>query len=142
MSTRFAAASMAIALSATLAACGDDGTGLDAMSLEGTWIAINYEYTDNADELRVVDIITRDHASFSLTVDANGTASTLLDDGVGGTSSDSGTLDSTQTTLTLAGSPFEAQRDDDKLRLTYGAASFDFGEGSTSATLRIVLIRP
>ena len=123
-----------------VAACGDS-TGLDAEDLAGTWVANVYEYTDNAVSQNVVDIIDRDGATFQLSVDANGTASTVLDDGMGSTSSDSGTLDSTSMTLTLAGVPFDATRDGDLLTLVYTESSFDFGAGSTLATLRIVMTR-
>lgn len=105
-------------LGLAVTAC-DDGMDLDAEGLQGRWIAGVYEYTDNANPQNVVDIIQRDGASFELAVDASGTASTLLVDGQGGTSSDSGTLDSTGTTLTLGGIPFEAQRDGDVLTLRY-----------------------
>ena len=105
--------------------CDDDGTGLEAPDLRGTWVASVYEYTDNADAQNVTDIIQRDGASFALTVDASGGASTLLDDGLGSTSSDSGVLNSTATTLTLAGGTFDAQRSGDALTLMDPDASFD-----------------
>ena len=99
-----------LALAVVTASCGDDGTGLEAVDLQGTWIASVYEFTDNANAQDVVDIIQRDGASFTLSVDAAGIASTLLDDGVGSTSSDSGTLNSSGTLLTLAGAAFDASR--------------------------------
>lgn len=130
-----------LALGLVVGACGDE-TGLDAVDLQGTWNATVYEYTDNADAQNVVDLIARDSASFTLTVDAAGTASTLFDDGVGGSSSDSGTLNSAGTTLTLAGEAFEAERNGDVLTLTNPNDEFDFGTGSSvAATLRIVLRR-
>ena len=52
-----------IALGLLLAGCSDDGTGLEASDLEGTWVASVYEYTDNAEAQNVVDIIQRDGAS-------------------------------------------------------------------------------
>lgn len=121
--------------------CDDDGTGLEAPDLRGTWAATVYEYTDNDNAQNVTDIIQRDGASFTLTVDAGGGASTLLDDGLGSTSSDSGSLNSTATTLTLGGGIFDAQRNGDVLTLIGTDFSFDFGGGSTSATLRIVMNR-
>lgn len=129
-----------LALAVSLAACGDT-TGLDAADLAGTWTATVYEYTDNANAQNVVDIIQRDGASFQLVVEASGTASSLLDDGLGSTSSDSGTLDSTASMLTVGGVPFDATRDEDTLTLVYTESSFDFGAGSTPATLRIVMTR-
>ncbi|MEN8145558.1 MAG: hypothetical protein ABFS14_11470 [Gemmatimonadota bacterium] len=130
-------------LTAVLAfgACGDS-TGLDVEDLEGSWVASVIEYTDNANSANVVDIVQRDGASFTLDVDANGNASTVFSDGLGSTDSDSGTLNSTSTTLTLGGNPINAVRDGDVLTLTDPNDSFDFGSGSsTSATLRIVLSR-
>ena len=128
-------------LATVAAGCSDDGTGLDVVDLEGTWLATVYEYTDNANAENVVDVIQRDGASFTMTVDAAGTASTIFDDGVGGTSSDSGTLNAEGDLLTLAGDPFTAQRSGDTLTLEYADDSFDFGEGSVPATLRIVMTR-
>lgn len=109
---------MAAAAAILFAGCGDGGTGLDAVDLQGTWTATVYEFTDNANASNVVDIIARDGATFTLTVDASGTASTLLDDGVGGSSSDSGTLDGTGTSLTLGGVVFAAVRNGNVLTLT------------------------
>lgn len=125
-----------------MAACGDDGTGIEAVDLAGTWAATVYEFRDNADPQGVVDIIQRDGASFTLTVDASGESSTLLDDGVGGSSSDSGNLNSAGTVLTLSGIPFETVRSGNTLTLTNANQQFDFGTGSAvSATLRVVLTR-
>lgn len=132
---------LAFGLATTLVACGDE-TGLEAVDLQGTWNASVYEYTDNSDSQNVVDIIQRDGATFTVVVDAAGTVSTELDDGVGGTSSNSGTFDSTGSTLTLSGTTFSATRSGDRLTLTNPDDEFDFGTGSAvSATLRIVLNR-
>ena len=130
----------AVAASLLLAGCSDDG--LEAVDLQGTWNATVYEYTDNANSSNVVDVIQRDGATFTLTVDATGTANTLFDDGVGGSSSDSGSLNSAGTTLTLGGVPFEAVRNGNVLTLTNATRQFDFGSGSSvSATLMIVMNR-
>ena len=129
-----------IVASVAIAGC-DGGTGLEVADLQGTWIASVYEYTDNGNSQNVVDIIQRDGASFTLTVESSGTASSLLDDGQGNTSSDSGTLDSTASTLTLGGVAFEARRNGGVLTLVDTDSSFDFGSGSTSAVLRIVMNR-
>lgn len=130
-----------LAVAVTLVACGDE-TGLEAVDLQGTWSASVYEYTDNSDSQNVVDIIQRDGATFTMVVDASGTVSTELDDGVGGTSSNSGTFNSTGSTLTLSGTAFNASRSGDRLTLTNPEDEFDFGTGSdVSATLRIVLNR-
>ena len=132
----------AVAVSLVLTGCSDDGTGLEAVDLQGTWNATVYEYTDNANSSNVVDIIQRDGASFSLTVDASGSASTLFDDGLGDNNSDSGNLNSAGTTLTLAGVAFDAVRNGNVLTLTNANRQFDFGSGSSvSATLMIVMNR-
>ena len=133
---------IAVATSLALAGCSDNGTGLEAVDLQGTWLATVHEYTDNANSSNVVDIIQRDAASFSLTVDASGNASTLFDDGLGDNNSDSGNLNSAGTTLTLAGIAFDAVRSGNVLTLTNSNRQFDFGSGSSvSATLRIVMNR-
>ena len=125
----------------TAAACSET-TGLDAVDLEGTWNATVIEFTDNADSQNVVDILQSDGASLTLTVDADGTASSVFDDGVGDTDSDSGTLDSTGTTLTLGGQIFSASRNGNVMTLSDPNEQFDFGSGSeVPATLRIVLTR-
>lgn len=130
-----------LGLATTLIACGDE-TGLEAVDLQGTWSASVYEYTDNSDSQNVVDLIQRDGATFTMVVDASGTVATELDDGVGGTSSDSGTFNSTGSTLTLSGTTFNASRSGDRLTLTNPQDEFDFGTGSVvPATLRIVLNR-
>jgi len=100
------------------------------------------EYTDNANSQNVIDIIQRDGATYSLAVNTEGSASTLLNDGLGSTSSDSGTLNSTSTVITLGETTFGAVRDGDRLTLTDANSSFDFGSGSSaSATLRVVMNR-
>ena len=123
----------------TMTGC-DTTADFGAVNLAGEWDAIVYEYTDNANAT-VIDIIQRDGASFMLTVDSNGEASTLFDNGLGNTSSDSGTLNSTETTLTLAGVTYTAELSGDVLTLRDPDSSFDFGNGSVSASLRIVMIR-
>ena len=133
---------MVIATGLVLAGCSDDGTGLEAVDLEGMWNAPVYEYTDNANASNVVDVIQTNGASFTLTVDAAGSASTLFDDGLGGTSSDSGNLNSAGTTLTLGGVAYDAVRNGNVLTLTNANRQFDFGGGSSvSATVRIVMNR-
>lgn len=120
-----------------LGAC-DATTTLDAEGLAGTWTARSIEYTSTADSATRVDLVARDGASFSLVVDADGTASTVFDDGVGGTSSDSGTLDGTETTLTLGGQTFDAVRSGDELVLTDPDDEFDFGSGSAVPAILVI----
>ncbi len=72
-----------------------------------------------------------------------GSASTLIDDGEGGTSSNSGNLSSDGQTLTVAGDVFAATRDGNDLTLVDTNSDYDFdGDGSDDpATLTIVLRR-
>ena len=90
-------------------ACGES-TGVTVQDLEGTWNATLYQYTDNANAASQVDLIAFQGASFTMTVTAAGTVSTTFDDGVGGTSSNSGTMSSDGTTVTISGDAYEAQR--------------------------------
>ncbi|MEM7415125.1 MAG: hypothetical protein AAF389_06495 [Gemmatimonadota bacterium] len=134
------------ALALVLAAIGlqacESTTSLDVPGLEGMWTATMIEFSDNSSPQTVVDLIQRDGATYSLTVEASGTASTLFDDGVGGSSSDSGSLNSANSQLTLGGQIFDAVRDGDSLTLTDADELFDFGSGDeVPATLRIVLTR-
>ena len=133
---------MVVATGLVLAGCSDGGTGLEVVDLEGTWNTTVYEYTDNTNSSSVEDVIQTNAASFTLTVDATGNATTLFDDGVGGSSSDSGSLNSAGTTLTLGGVAFDALRNGNVLTLTNANRQFDFGTGSSvSASLRIVMNR-
>jgi len=125
-----------------VAAACQDGTGLSADDLEGIWVATSYEFTDNANPQSKVDVIQRDGASFTLTVDDDGIASTLFLNGLGSSSSDSGTMSSAGDRLTVGGVTFDASRNGDVLTLTNASAQFDFGTGSSvPATLQIELSR-
>ena len=130
-----------LALGLAVGGCDDIGTGIALQDLQGTWDAMTYTFAENSAPSNRVDIIQRDGASFRLTVETDGTASTLFDDGLGGTSSDSGDLNGTHTTLTLDGATYVAVRNGDLLSLTDASASFDFGSGSVPATRVIVLER-
>jgi hypothetical protein len=122
-------------------ACGDS-TGVTVEDLVGTWNATMYRYTDNANAAQQIDLIAQG-ASFTMTVTAGGTVSTLFDDGQGGTSSDSGTLSPDGTTLTIAGNAYEAQRSGDVLTLTDETSAYDIDDNGSdeSATLVIRLAR-
>lgn len=122
-------------------ACGDS-TGVEVQDLVGSWNASLYQYTDNANPAQQVDLIVQG-ASFDMTVTADGTVSTLLDDGVGGTSSDSGVLTPDGTTLTIAGTAYAAQRAGDVLTLTDTTNAYDFDSNGSDdpATLMIRMVR-
>ncbi len=90
-----------------------------------------------------VNLILTQGASYTLTVTEAGSASTLFDDGVGGSSSNSGNLSSDGQTLTITGDVFVATRDGNDLTLVDATSAYDFdGDGSDDpATLTIVLRR-
>ena len=123
------------------AACGDS-TDITVEDLVGVWNATNYQYSNNANPNERVDLVAQG-ASFQMTVSADGTVSTLLDDGQGSTSSDSGTLNPTGTTLTIAGIAFEAERSGHILTLTDETNSYDIDDDGSDedATLVIQLAR-
>jgi len=133
--------SLKLAVFAALVAVSgcDEVLNLAFQDLQGTWTATTYRFAENASPSNTVDLIQRDGASFSLTVEADGAATTVFDDGLSGSSLDSGSLDGTSTTLTLGDSSFRALRSGDVLTLTDVSTSFDFGTGSAPATLVIVL---
>ncbi len=128
------------AMLVSIVGCGDS-TGLTAEDLEGTWNATSIVYTNNANSTESVDIVQTDGASFTMTVSASGTVSTLFDDGQGSTDSDSGTLSSDGSSITLGGDVFQAVRSGDQLTLTNVDESYDFGSGSVSATVAATLTR-
>lgn len=134
---------MALGLSAALATACGDSTGITVEDLVGTWSATLIEYTDNATGTLQVNLIAEDGASLVMTVTADGTASTVFNDGLGGTSSDSGTLSSSGTTLTISGETFQAERSGDVLTLTDETNEYDFDENGSDdpATLVIRMVR-
>jgi hypothetical protein len=134
---------MAIGVSCLLAAACGDSTGVEVEDLVGTWNATAYRYTNTANTAEQVDLIITQGASFTMTVSAGGTVSTTFDDGVGGTSSNSGTLSADGTTLTVAGDAFEAERSGDALTLTDATNEYDFDDDGSDdpATLVIQLTR-
>lgn len=119
-------------------ACGDS-TGVTVEDLVGSWEAALYRYTDNATATQQVDLIATQGASFTMTVAASGTVSTLFDDGQGGTSSDSGTLSADGTTLTIAGDAYEAQRSGDVLTLTDATSAYDFDDNGSDEPATLVI---
>ncbi len=129
------------AMLVSIAACSDS-TGLTSEDLEGTWNATSIVFTNNANSAESVDIVQTNGASFTMTVSASGSVSTLFDDGQGSTDSDSGTLSSDGSTVTIGGDTFQAVRSGDQLTLTNANETYDFGSGSAVlATLVVRLTR-
>lgn len=121
--------------------CGDS-TGISPEELEGTWTATSIVFTSKDDPSQRVDIITLG-ASFTMTVDSDGSVSTTFRDGQGGTDSDSGRVLSDGNKLTLAGATFTAERSGAELTISDDTEEFDFdNDGSDEpATLVATLIR-
>ena len=125
----------------SIGGCGDS-TGLTTEDLEGTWNATAIVFTNNADSVESADIVQADGASFTMTVSASGSVSTLFDDGQGSTDSDSGTLSSDGSSITIGGDTFQAVRSGDQLTLTNANESYDFGSSpDVPATLVVSLTR-
>ncbi len=128
------------AMLVSVAACSDS-TGLTAEDLEGTWNATSIVFTNNANSAESVDIVQTDGASFTMTVSASGSVSTLFDDGQGSTSSDSGTLSSDGSSINIGGDTLQAVRSGEQLTLTDANDTYDFGSGSVPATVVVRLTR-
>lgn len=128
-------------------ACGD-ATGISPDQLAGTWTATSFVFTNQTNATESVDMIALG-ASFALTIRADGTFTTTLVEPDGTGDVDSGTVDVTESILTIAdsgqGSPtaYNAVRRGDDMTLTTSDEDFDFdGDGSDDlADLRIELHR-
>ena len=127
-----------------LSACASD-TILDFEigDVGGLWLASGYEYASNVSSGRI-DIIERDGATFTLSVDDSvqpPIVGSTLDDGAGGVTNRSGTVDIRDGIITLGDDSFRVVHDQDFMTLTNEESQFDFGSGSVSATLVITLNR-
>ncbi|MDH3270289.1 MAG: hypothetical protein OEN56_03090 [Gemmatimonadota bacterium] len=129
---------VALAICLGAGACGDAGLGVD---LSGLWVASSYEYRSATGQ--VVDIIQRDGASMSMTVDYRGDgtrrASVLFNDGMGSSQNFTGDVDVEAGTFTFENSVFTFTRGESQLTMVDQSATFDFGSGPESATLTIRL---
>ena len=126
-------------VAALVGGCGDS-TGVTLEDLVGTWEAQTYTFSDGT---RSVDLVATQGASFTVTVAVGGAVTTVFDDGVGGTSSDSGEFSADGNALTLVGETFSATRSGNSLTLVDATAEHDLdGDGSDDpATLTIQLQR-
>ncbi len=125
--------------------CGDDGTGVDADDIAGTWTATSMLFTADADANDTADIIVDDVATLVIVFGADNTYSFTFtfppqpDENETGTYSVSGnTLTTTPTggvaettTISRNGNTMTLTDDDD----------WDFGAGDEAATLVITLTR-
>ena len=135
----------AVLLIPFLAACaGDTLLGFKIGDIGGLWIASSYEYVSTANPSLRVDIVVRDRALFTLSVDDSvqpPVVGSTLDDGLGGNSNRSGEVDSRQGLLTLGLETYVVAHENDQMTLTNESVGFDFGSGIEPATVVISLDR-
>lgn len=127
----------AVAVAMTLVGC-DSALGVD---LTGLWVASSYTYQSSTGE--TVDLISRDGASYSLTVDrfldGRRRVTTSFTDGMGGSSTMSGEVFVDEGTFVFDTVTFRFTREGNVLTLEDPSATFDFGSGPEAATLTIRL---
>jgi len=112
--------------------------------ISGLWTAESYEYVSNADSNTRVDLISRDGAFLTLTVDGSVSPPTVgssFDDGMGGMTSGGGNVDLRNGTLQIGDDLYTIDQDGNSMTLTNPSTTFDFGSGPVSATLIILLNR-
>ena len=128
-----------------LSACtGDTLLGFEIGDIGGLWTAASYEFVSNTAASERVDIIDRDGAFFTLSVDDSVQPSIVgstLDDGTGSRTNRSGTVDIAEGLITLGDDTFTVVHDGDRMTLTNEDGAFDFGSGTVSATVVITLNR-
>ena len=128
-------AAMAVAM--MTAGCSTS-LGID---LTGLWVANSYEYRSAGGA--TVDLVARDGASMSLTVDrfidGRRRVTASFNDGMGGTETLSGEVFLDPAIFEFASGTFTYRRSDDVLTLINESDTFDFGSGPEAATLTIRL---
>lgn len=129
-----------------MAGCRPDTIlGFAIGDISGLWVATAYVYADGSAAGSEVDLISRDGARFTMTVDnsvAPPSVGSTFSDGQGVDTSGGGIVDITLGTLTISDDVFEVQHRDNQMTITNDSMMFDFGSGSRSASLRIELVRP
>lgn len=129
------------AMSLLTMGCSTDLYGLAVGDLSGIWIASEYEFSSAQ---TTVDLVQRDGASMTIAIDgslAPPTVATTFLDGLGSSTTASGTVDVGAPTLSIGGDTFSVDRSGSRMTLINTAGMFDFGDGITSATLTIMLSR-
>lgn len=128
-----------------LTACAADTLlGFKIGDIGGLWIASSYEYVSTANPSLRVDIVSRDGALLTLSVDDSvqpPVVGSTLDDGLGGTVNRSGAVDIREGLLTLGSETYVVVHDNDRMTLTNESGEFDFGSGVEPATVVISLDR-
>lgn len=131
----WAAVAVTVAVSGCSTSIGVDLTGL--------WLADSYVYSNAGGA--TVDLVARDGASMSLTIDrfidARRRVTARFVDGDGVEQVLSGEVFLDQRYLELDGTRFDFDRTDTVLTLINTADSFDFGSGAETATLTIRLMQ-
>lgn len=129
----------------TLSGCRPETIlGFAIGDISGLWVGTAYVYAD-ASGGGLVDLIERDGARFTMTVDnsvAPPVVGTTFSDGQGMQMSGGGIVDITVGTLMIGDDVFDVDHRDDEMTITNASMMYDFGSGSRSATLRIELVRP
>jgi len=137
---------LCVALSIPLlgACAGDTLLGFKIGDIGGLWIASSYEHVSTANPSLRVDIVARDGALLTLSVDDSvqpPVVGSTLDDGLGAPSNRSGAVDIRQGLLTLGAETYVVVHDNDRMTLTNESGAFDFGNGVEPATIVISLDR-
>jgi len=112
--------------------------------IAGLWTAESYEYVSNADVNTRVDLISRDGAFLTLTVDSSVSPPTVgssFDDGMGALTSGGGEVDLRNGTLRIGDDEYMIDHDGNSMTLTNPTTTFDFGAGPVSSTLVIRMNR-
>lgn len=128
-----------------VSACAQDTLlGFAIGDVGGLWTASALEYVSNASSSTRVDIVARDGADLIMSVDDSvqpPTVGATLNDGLGGMTNLSGTVDIETGIITLGSDAYMAVKDGERLTMTNEGGSFDFGGGAESATVIIRLDR-
>ena len=110
----------------------------------GLWTAESYEYVNNADANTRVDLISRDGAFLTLTVNNSVSPPTVgssFDNGLGATTSGGGDVNLRNGTLQIGDDEYMIDHSGNSMTLTNATTTFDFGSGLVSATLVIQMNR-
>lgn len=126
-----------MAVATAVGACSTS-VGVD---LTGLWVADSYEFRSAGGS--TVDLIARDGASMTLTVDrfldGRRRVTARFNDGMGGVETLSGEVFVDQALFEFETGTFQFDRTDEVLTLTRASETFDFGSGPEAATLTIRL---
>ena len=127
-----------------MAGCGDDdGTGVEADDIAGTWTATSMLFTQTAAPNAQVDVVVDEGAVVTLVLRADGTYTfTFVLDPEN--ESDTGTYTTSGSTLTIDPTDedpetFTIVRDGDTMTLT-GDDTYDFGSGNEEPASMVITV--